>query len=57
MKKTYFNPEIEIMEIKTPTIMAGSAARFDGSGGGEVNLDPTNPDDGAAMGRDDGYDW
>ena len=57
MKKTYINPEMEIMQIQAPVIMAGSAARFDDLGGGQVNLDPTNPDNGDAMGHGNDFDW
>ena len=42
MKKTYINPEIEIIKIASQTqMLAGSAARFDDLGGGDLTLDPS----------------
>lgn len=41
MKKTYMTPSVEAVKIAAPVILAGSAARFDDMGGGEINLDPS----------------
>ena len=57
MKKTYIIPELEIIKIQAPVIMAGSAAHFDDMGGGELELEGTDPDDGDAMGRGNSFDW
>lgn len=53
MKKTYINPTMDVVELNmAQQLLAGSAARFDDLGGGEVNLVDDNPDDGAALGRE-----
>ena len=39
MKKTYMTPSVEAVKIAAPVILAGSAARFDDMGGGDINLD------------------
>ena len=53
MKKTYINPAMDVVELNmVQQLLAGSAARFDDLGGGEVNLVDDDPDDGAALGRE-----
>jgi len=53
MKKTYINPTMDVVELNmAQQLLAGSAARFDDLGGGEVNLVDDDPDDGAALGRE-----
>ena len=53
MKKTYITPTMDVVELNmAQQLLAGSAARFDDLGGGEVNLVDDNPDDGAALGRE-----
>ena len=63
MKKTYINPEMVIVKLATHQMLASSpAAMFDGSGSGEIKLDPsgealdpTNPED-EVLGREDDFD-
>ncbi len=53
MKKTYINPTMDVVELNmAQQLLAGSAARFDDLGGGEVNLVDDDPDDGPALGRE-----
>ena len=62
MKKTYINPEMVIVKIATQQMLAASGpAMFDGTGGGEITLDPlvelgTDPDD-EVLGREDDFDF
>ena len=58
MKKTYINPEIEIVKIKAQQLLAGSVT-FNGDGTGVVDLTEEEPDDGPAMSRGFGFneDW
>jgi len=60
MKKTYMTPSMETVKIAAPVIMAGSAARFDDLGGGDVTLDPStelDPSSGdEVLGRDFDFD-
>ena len=55
MKKTYINPEMEIIKIKVQQLLSGSPVSFDNSGSGEVDLLDEDPDDGEAMSR--AFDW
>ena len=40
MKRNYTTPALGTIKITTPAIMAGSAARFNNLGGGDINLNP-----------------
>ena len=52
MKKTYITPTMNVVKYNfCQQLLAGSAARFDNSGGGEIDLVAEDPDDGAAMSR------
>ena len=56
MKKTYINPATEIVKLNiAQSLLIGSPASFDGTGGGSVKLTDDDPDDGEAMGRS--FDW
>ena len=61
MKKTYMTPAMETVKIAAPVILAGSAARFDDLGGGDINLDssteldPSLPGD-EVLSRDFNFD-
>ena len=61
MKKTYINPEMVIVKIATQQMLASSGpAMFDGSGNGEINLDPSvviDPDNDEVLGREDDFDF
>ena len=61
MKKTYINPEMVIVKIATQQMLAASGpAMFDGTGGGEINLDPSvviDPDNDEVLGREDDFDF
>ena len=46
MKKTYINPEMEVIKIASQSqMLAGSAARFDNSGSGELDLSTESYDE------------
>lgn len=49
MKKTYINPEMEIIKVATQQMLASS----------DVNapIDDTPTDNSGALGREDGYEW
>ena len=60
MKKTYINPEMVIVKIATHQMLASSPASFDGSGSGELILDPStelDPDNSEdeVLGREDDF--
>jgi hypothetical protein len=61
MKKTYINPEMVIVKIATQQMLASSGpAMFDGTGGGEITLDPTvdiDPVNDEVLGREDDFDF
>ena len=62
MKKTYINPEMVIVKIATQQMLAASGpAMFDGTGGGEITLDPIvelDPSSGdEVLGREDDFDF
>ena len=61
MKKTYINPEMFIVKIATQQMLAASGpAMFDGTGGGEITLDPTvdiDPVNDEVLGREDDFDF
>ena len=61
MKKTYINPEMVIVKIATQQMLAASGpAMFDGTGGGEITLDPTvdiDPVNDEVLGREDDFDF
>ncbi len=48
MKKTYINPEIEVVKIATQRMLAASA---------NVEFDETPIGGGDAVGREDEFDW
>ena len=50
MKKTYINPTMNVVKLNfCQQLLAGSAARFDDLGGGEVDLSNETIDDGAIV--------
>ena len=61
MKKTYINPEMVIVKIATQQMLASSGpAMFDGTGGGEITLDPAvdlDPVNDEVLGREDDFDF
>ena len=61
MKKAYINPEMVIVKIATQQMLASSGpAMFDGTGGGEITLDPTvdiDPVNDEVLGREDDFDF
>ncbi len=54
MKKTYINPNIEVLKIATQQMLAGSLNP--GAGTGKVYTDSA-PGGVAAEGHDDDFDW
>ena len=51
MKKTYINPELEIIRLQTISMLADSAHI-------DINSDTENQiEDGEFLGRDSDYDW
>lgn len=57
MKKTYINPEIEVVKISAPVIMAGSPVSFDNAGGGSVTLSDEDFEEGEDVVLSRGFDW
>ena len=60
MKKTYINPEINIVRIHSSYILSGSPVSFNGGGEGSIELQSGNAT-GASLSRgydfDDDEDW
>ena len=48
MKKTYINPELEVVMITTQQMLAASV---------NASVDNTPLDNGDALGHDDEFDW